>query len=178
MSRRMVYGLLFVIFMDFYGGFPVIGMLALVFLIIRFFTYFFSSIFSRKKISYLMILLPILIVFLDIRTLFLIADFNRIEGIKKGNIIIKALEEFKLKTGQYPGSLSELVPEYLNEIPRPKILSFRNEFRYLADNHCHLKSCQDDQIGLRSRFFLYFENSYIENKDYDSNDKVWITMVR
>jgi hypothetical protein len=41
------------------------------------------------------------------------------ETTKRGDVIIRALEQFRADSGHYPKSLSELQPKYIKKIPQP-----------------------------------------------------------
>jgi hypothetical protein len=51
--------------------------------------------------------------------------------------IIAACEQFRAATGKYPDQLDELVPKYLNSIPRARYALMFSDFRYrnLDGNH-------------------------------------------
>lgn len=40
-----------------------------------------------------------------------------LDGIQRGNLIVNALDAYYKEHGNYPLSLGELVPAYINEIP-------------------------------------------------------------
>jgi len=48
-------------------------------------------------------------------------DFNNILAEERAEIIISALDTYLRKENSYPNELQELVPEYLDSIPKPKI---------------------------------------------------------
>ena len=39
---------------------------------------------------------------------------------ESGQPVVHAIEEFKIQTGNYPNSLSDLVPKYLRELPETR----------------------------------------------------------
>jgi hypothetical protein len=41
------------------------------------------------------------------------------ETTKRGDVIIRALEQFRADSGNYPKSLSELQPKYITKLPQP-----------------------------------------------------------
>jgi hypothetical protein len=47
--------------------------------------------------------------------------------------VVDALRQFKLRHGHYPAKLQELVPEFMTEIPRPRLAAAAGEFRYFPD---------------------------------------------
>ncbi len=43
------------------------------------------------------------------------------ETIKRGNIIVSAIEGYKDRTNSFPATLENLVPEFINEVPKSDI---------------------------------------------------------
>lgn len=56
---------------------------------------------------------------------------------KRAELIIVACEEYKDKYGAFPSSLSALVPEFLDKIPRAKYTFSFNSYRYLTPEDKH-----------------------------------------
>lgn len=50
--------------------------------------------------------------------------------IIEGNRIVAALDQFKADIGKYPDTLQELIPNYLDIIPRTQFRYWVNEFEY------------------------------------------------
>lgn len=63
--------------------------------------------------------------------------FNNIVAGRRANDIITACEQFRAKTGRYPGQLSELVPDFLPTIPAAKYSLMGSSFRYFAREDSH-----------------------------------------
>jgi len=72
----------------------------------------------------------ILLVF--IMAVSLIFVFNINTTSKRAVKIIAACEAYRIRTGRYPSSLRSLVPNYLEEIPKPKTIFTDESFIYLA----------------------------------------------
>jgi hypothetical protein len=43
------------------------------------------------------------------------------ETKRRGDVICHAIDAYRAKTGKYPAQLSDLQPEYLQQIPRPTV---------------------------------------------------------
>ena len=56
----------------------------------------------------------------------------------RGEMLIEHCENYKAKYGSYPGALSDLVPEYIEKIPRAKYALQYNDFKYTANQNKHL----------------------------------------
>lgn len=41
------------------------------------------------------------------------------ETIRRGNLVVRALEQYHADRGQYPTTLSELVPDFIDTVPQP-----------------------------------------------------------
>lgn len=60
-------------------------------------------------------------------------------AMKSARRIIAAAESYALKTGAYPGQLSDLVPEFLpGGVPVAKYTLNSNDFRYIAREKQHI----------------------------------------
>lgn len=59
----------------------------------------------------------------------LLRGFSRTYTINEAIDLIKAIENYEIDNNEYPESLSQLIPKYLDEIPKPKIIGVR-EFKY------------------------------------------------
>lgn len=55
----------------------------------------------------------------------------------RAEAIIKACEQFKGATGKYPERLVELVPNYMEKIPRTSYALLAGDFIYLSKNNQH-----------------------------------------
>ena len=51
--------------------------------------------------------------------------------------IVVAVEQFRSTNGSYPNKLDELVPRYLEAVPRAKFCLVFSEFMYLTSNEQH-----------------------------------------
>ena len=67
--------------------------------------------------------------------------------------IIAACEKYKEHYGKYPEQLSELVPEYLRDVPSAKYTLFENQFFYLARGKDHSLVYSVIPLGKRSYYF-------------------------
>ncbi len=61
---------------------------------------------------------------------FLACQYGVGVGSANAQAVAEAIRAYHDKAGQYPESLADLVPEYLESIPRAGIRWSRNEFRY------------------------------------------------
>jgi len=61
---------------------------------------------------------------------------NRIAK-KRATVVIAACEDYKVKRGAYPAKLSDLVPEFLREVPSAKVSLMYNDFKYYAQDGNH-----------------------------------------
>lgn len=51
-----------------------------------------------------------------------IRNFSRDFAINRTEQLIQSIEKFKANKGQYPNSLTDLIPQYINKIPSPFIM--------------------------------------------------------
>jgi hypothetical protein len=86
--------------------------------------------------------------------------------IAEGNAahIIKACDDFHAANGRYPKTLNELVPRFLNSIPRAKYSLMDGEFTYYCDKesgHCILWWCKipfgKEVYGFESKRWRYID---------------------
>ncbi len=68
------------------------------------------------------------------------ANYSVQTRIAMGNAarLIQACEQYRTVSGVYPERLSDLVPRYLNSIPRAKYCLSFGEFSYVANSQCLL----------------------------------------
>ncbi|MEK6742604.1 MAG: hypothetical protein AABZ15_03290 [Nitrospirota bacterium] len=64
-------------------------------------------------------------------------DLNNRVAMKHAGMIITACENYKNKHGAYPAKLSDLVPEFLNNVPPAKYTFASGNFRYSASDTKH-----------------------------------------
>ena len=58
------------------------------------------------------------------------SDKGIAESKRRGEIVCKALDAYRAKTGRYPDALQKLKPEFLQEIPAPTVAD--REWDYAA----------------------------------------------
>ena len=80
------------------------------------------------------------------------------ESIRRGDLIISKLREYRAANGRYPNALTELVPTYLPSIPQPRV----------SDGWDY-----DAEKG-GSEFWLSFDPSLLnDGRRYDSGTGRW-----
>jgi hypothetical protein len=56
---------------------------------------------------------------------------------QRTKVLAVACEQYKVKYGEYPTELAELLPEFMKEIPTPKIGIFPDRFKYVSCKERH-----------------------------------------
>lgn len=56
----------------------------------------------------------------------ILRDYSKGYAINRLNVLIRTLEDYRTKNGAYPESIHLLVPDYIKEIPKPRIISVSN----------------------------------------------------
>jgi hypothetical protein len=69
--------------------------------------------------------------------IFIMFTLNNMIAVKRAERIAGACEQYRAKFGDYPSSLSLLVPEFMKEIPSPKIGLASGGFRYITTGGSH-----------------------------------------
>jgi hypothetical protein len=64
---------------------------------------------------------------------FMSNHLNNLMAEKHAEVIITACEQYKMKNGEYPPSLSVLVPEFIERVPDAKYTLSSNKFIYIND---------------------------------------------
>lgn len=72
---------------------------------------------------------------------------------ERGNLIVAALESYRAANGQYPEEIEDLVPEYIESIPDPGIVSCRRGFGY---SRYEQDSGSEDPYYLAAPIFMMF----------------------
>ncbi|MDX2247049.1 MAG: permease prefix domain 2-containing transporter [Bacteroidia bacterium] len=106
-----------------------------------------------------------------------ISDFSRQQVITQSETLITAIEAFKAQEGQYPETLEDLTPTYLNKIPRPSVMGvLRFEYEKTADAY-NLSFNQWLHFGATQEVVLYNKNDQQLPKGYfasfDTSQKGW-----
>lgn len=116
----------------------------------------------RKKIKALLILLMYLAaVLLSLPASTALESFKTQNTEKRGQTIISAIEKYRKARGKYPESLSELVPNYLDDVPKPDIgLLISQSFGYEVDRD-------------RDTYNLYFVRPTSVIGSYSPKDGTW-----
>ena len=80
------------------------------------------------------------------------------ETIKRGNVILQSLEQYKADLGHYPSTLTDLCPKYLEKIPLP-VWGLR-QWRYVAprklDEDVYLGVNEDEVTGKNGSGWLEY----------------------
>ena len=58
-------------------------------------------------------------------------------ALKRAEILIKACNEYKVKCGNFPDKLEELVPDFISSIPAAKPVFFEPRFNYISEKSNH-----------------------------------------
>jgi hypothetical protein len=77
----------------------------------------------------ILLTLPLTLFLTSIYISGLLRDFSRDFAINRTDDLIQSIEKFKESKGQYPDSLADLTPEFINEIPSPFIMGI-NDYYY------------------------------------------------
>lgn len=94
-----------------------------------------------------------------------LSDYSRGVAMEKGQELIAAIEDYKIKEGHYPKSIRQLQPRYLKNIPDPSIMGISG-FRYNKINdHYSLSFSQWLHIGSLEEIVLY--DKYNLRKNYE-----------
>lgn len=81
--------------------------------------------------------------------------FNNKLADSNGKVIVKALESYKNEKGKYPASLEDLVPKYIDSLPRAKYTFLWKDF-YWVDNN-----------------LVYVNDAPVNLMKYDFNSSRW-----
>ncbi|KQB99367.1 hypothetical protein [Pedobacter sp. Hv1] len=87
---------------------------------------FFIGVFKKRVI--LILSLPVYIV--SFILLFQLVNYQTDRNELNAEKLIKSLEQYKLKTGEYPDSLTELKPYYISNIPKVWFGMYSKEYGY------------------------------------------------
>jgi len=106
------------------------------------------------------------------------SNFSRDFTIKRSDKIIASIEEYKVRNGRYPESLSDLYPGHRNKMLKTSIMGI-SEFRYnkKGENYS-LSFSQWLHLGSLEEIVLYVKSDLIDNfsaksAKYDYNVDLW-----
>lgn len=89
---------------------------------------------DRKAI--ILLTLPLTLLLTSVYMSGPLRDFSRDFTIDRAEVLIQSIEKFKANKGQYPDSLADLTPEFINEIPLPFIMGINDyHFEKLGDTY-------------------------------------------
>jgi hypothetical protein len=109
----------------------------------------------------------------------LVLGWNKIQlnyAQHQGKKIVLALEFFRDRSGYYPGKLQELVPEYLDRIPRSKIFYY-----WGTSSFSYGKGDPWDDPGMNSKsssvnYYLVFQDQGWSYNSYDRTTDKWLVV--
>ena len=169
-------GLLLIFVLDFIGNFPLIGICVLFFGAISLCFHFLFHLIFKKNYDYRPTFICGMFILLEVVSLIGWNRFQTNYALQQSNKIIAALEVYKERKGVYPETLEELVPMYLKEVPKPKIVTgmgwpgfhYGRDFNFQASN----KTSERDP----KNYYLMFHNFGFATTSYYSKKKTWSTM--
>lgn len=92
-----------------------------------------------------------------------LSKYSRNQAIEKSQIMIDAIDRYKIAEGHYPNTLQELRGKYLDEIPRPSVMGILG-FRYNHINDRYsLSFSQWLEIGSLEQIVLYDQDNLRNN---------------
>lgn len=63
-------------------------------------------------------------------------DFSRSFAINRADVLIKAIEQFKERNGDYPDALIELTPDFFSDIPTPLVMGIADyAYKKVGDSY-------------------------------------------
>lgn len=89
------------------------------------------------------------------------------EAMRRGNEIVFALEQYFLAKSEYPDTLDELVPVFIEKIPRTGL---RNGLRFNVPFCYHHYKYKHEQT---QTYLLYFRYDIFSELYYKSDTKKW-----
>ena len=117
-------------------------------------------------------------------------DFNNKLAEERAKIIISALDSYLQKENRYPGELQELVPEFLDSIPKPKIGPGKYFYSERRDNtlvniafDCYeekyeytddVKECDEKLKKASKPQFMYVRFPPYDRASWDFDKKEWV----
>ena len=121
---------------------------------------------SEKKLNpipFYLLTIPLIAFFTRIHVMGPVSDHSRNVVIKRSRALIAAIEEYKIKEGQYPDSIHYLNARYKMKIPGPFIMGILN-FRYNKINdHYSISFSQWLDLGSLEEIVLYDKNNLKNN---------------
>jgi hypothetical protein len=133
-TQALIWTLFWVLFDVYLMGIPFLGLVLLlcfsVVALVKFFRTFETTTWKRT-IAYP--LSPIL----GIAAIVIGTSLNWSMGRNNADKVIHAVETFHARTGEYPQSLNDLVPGYLDKLPRSAIRSFLTDYDYFVNGSSH-----------------------------------------
>jgi hypothetical protein len=92
-----------------------------------------------------------------------VSDYSRSFAIKRSEVLIGSIEEYKNREGQYPESIRELETRYKTKIPNPFIMGIL-DFRYNKINdHYSISFSQWLEWGSLEEIVLYDKDNLRNN---------------
>lgn len=159
----LTFSILLVWNLDFAYGFVGAGLLGLSYLVILllFASLLLTSIFRKRIKASLILLGHLAAILLSIDVSVALKSFKTQNTEKRGETIVSAIKKYRKAEGKYPNNLSELVPNYLDDVPKTDmgLLSFQS-FRYTVER---------DQ----DRYHIFFLRSGYLIGAYSPEDGTW-----
>lgn len=113
----------------------------------------------KKKINtFIVIIILILSIFLSLILSIKLMNYESVCTEKQAIIIVNCLEKFYIDNNSYPTNLTELIPKYINDIPKTCMLQGNRDYNYYNTN--------DGKYRLE----YYYGNQL---KVYDKINNVW-----
>ncbi len=93
------------------------------------------------------------------------SDFSRNFAIKRCEVLISSIEEYKNKEGKYPESIHDLEAGYIKKIPSPSIMGIQ-DFRYnKIKDYYSISFSQWLHLGSLEEIVLYDKNDVAKMRD-------------
>jgi len=110
-----------------------------------------------------LVTIPLLSLFMRLYLAPPISAYSRNLAIERSQVLISAIEQFKIKEGKYPVSLEQLQPVYLRKIPSPNIMGILH-FKYNGiDDRYSVSFSQWLDIGSLEEIVLYDKTNLRNN---------------
>jgi hypothetical protein len=95
-----------------------------------------------------------------------VSAFSRNFAIKRSEVLIASIEDYKNKEGQYPASLDALRGAYLKKIPSPYIMGIPGGFRYNKINGSYSLSFSQWLVWGSLEEIVLYDKSSLHKKIY------------
>ena len=91
---------------------------------------------------------------------FMIINLQSDINVKNAEVIIDKLEDYKVRNGSYPTSVSDLVPVYLSKLPKQWFLAYGQGYNYTYDPSSKSFSLTIKMGAKPTRRWVYGENTW------------------